>query len=1580
MIPRIGFLLLLLLNTLVSFSYDTTDETDPKQNAHDKNSSTGEGRSVNKRVFKSLQDEKPILAFNEQNFYLDAYLKPTSSEIDEIRSKIEATYEKVQQENRFTDFLDETALLDLPIGLKVDIGVLSYTILIDSVVMTPKESFLYASMVFETPLGKRIHFLGKDIKFSKAGGITGDGKLALVGDYSINLPGKNSKLIVKGSNEKTFAEFDCKGFRQLSLDASLVFSREVLLPEDGKGKVVPEKNLSIDFTAIVGDWNDILIEVNIPKFQVSDIKDISFSVSEAVLDFSDTRNPLSVNFPEGYSNISPTMRAGDMNLWRGVYIRDLTVELPRQFEIKKDENSGKNDTTVYRASFKGNNVILDNVGFSGKITATNLIHLSKGKIGNWNFSLETFAMDVAANSIKEANFSGKIVLPLSKQVTDQTAAANGKSTFAYSAVIRPGNEYNFNVSNADTLDFQLWKADVTLNPSSYVEIKLINGKFLPKALLHGQMTMNMGLKDSGDADNEKGKNVKIAKVTFEDLQIQTIKPYVKVGKFSLGSEGGDSGMGGFPIQVKSISGGTVENNIFLSVELTLSLVGEGDGGFAAEGKFKIIAEGVEKGRDLSYRFKKLELERFSIDIDKGPFKFKGTLNFYKQDVVYGNGISGTVDATFQPGFKIQASAIFGTRNGTRYWFVDAMLTLPTGIPVFPPVALYSFGGGAFYHMKIDTEGVGSELGRTVSGIVYVPEETIGFGLKATVGIGLVSNQNTFNADVTFEMAFNRGGGLRYINFRGNGYFISSSIANSVSALQEKVQKLAAVAKKAGAGLGNLNDGSGGESAAQEVYGAPGDSDRKAMIWASAMIHFDFGDEEGSDPSLHGNFKAYMNIAGIIKGAGPDNRVGEVVFHIDRKKWYVYIGRPEYENRIAVEVLGIARMDSYFVLGSFIPDTPPPPQEVSDILGKMDLDYMRDLNALADGAGIGFGASFKFDTGNISFMMFYARFRAGFGFDIMLKDYGDVYCKGGKKLGINGWYANSQAYAYFEGKIGIRVKIFGKRKKVNILEIGAAVVMQAKLPNPVWMRGIVGGRFRALGGLVKGSCKFEVKIGKECEVIREDDSSILETVNVLAQTTPHESEVEVDPFTVPQAIFNFEMEREYEMIDVQDNVVKFKITLDAFTLKHNGAPVKTELIWNDDKTVAALNPFEILPSEQELVLEVVTSFKERKNGQWIVTTVEGEKLTKAYTIKFKTGLAPDHIPANNVLYSYPTAKQFNYYKDESPEGYIKLKQGQSYLFASSTEWDQVMRFKTKSGQSRTVPFTYVSASKEVRLVMPRNLSNDIVYEMSVVNIPKGFLHSVDANVTTASLSIMNDSIKGELDIQSRSAEGSLKEVEETILYTINFRTSRYNTLREKVVSVNPSSGWRDPILPGIHNIGSNISGPEPFSYEEIYGSPYNEPLVQMEADLSNVPWYQNDVYPIVYQDYPLQGTIRLRPAYNRDPSVLGLVPTKAVDLYQYPYNFVLTEEAITNGTLSFSSPVGRIDYRLAHVMYNDFLDLAGQAANYVVAKGSNPRLDRLLTSTFPAIRKGNYGVKINYVLPGRNTVSSTYNHKIYNPID
>jgi hypothetical protein len=77
------------------------------------------------------------------------------------------------------------------------------------------------------------------------------------------------------------------------------------------------------------------------------------------------------------------------------------------------------------------------------------------------------------------------------------------------------------------------------------------------------------------------------------------------------------------------------------------------------------------------------------------------------------------------------------------------------------------------------------------------------------------------------------------------------------------------------------------------------------------------------------------------------------------------------------------------------------------------------------------------------------------------------------------------YAYLQGELGIKVKLFMVKKENKIKKVVELFLLQAKLPNSVWIRGdILEDTFNLLSGdLVKGRFRFKVEFGsKECEFI------------------------------------------------------------------------------------------------------------------------------------------------------------------------------------------------------------------------------------------------------------------------------------------------------------------------------------------------------------------------------------------------------------------------------------------------------------------------------------------------------------------
>src|SRR6478736_412602 len=627
-------------------------------------------------------------------FYEDGLIVNNSQDNDSIRAiidKASAVLEKIKKTQNFITNLNSTTGFELPVGISKTIGGLNYDIGIQAIRLKPTYAEIDVYMQFEVPQsGKKLTFMAQGVKFSKAGGIIGDAKLVLVGDYAINFNGDKSQLVLRGAvggTGGTFVRMDCDGFREMGLDAEVRFSRDLLIPEDASGVVKPTGNVTAAFKSAISNWNDLLVQISLPHFQIAGLTGFGFSIDNAVFDFSDSQNAPSVVFPKGYAvETDPSL----VNLWRGIYVRQLSVRLPSLFKNKQNTST----------SLTATDLLIDHQGVSGMFTGKNLIPLENGDMSGWAFSLDSIAVSLMANQIQQAGLKGNIVIPVSDK----------QYPFKYTASFRENNQYLFDITSLQNMQFNMFQtAKVEIYKGSSLEIRIDNDRFLPKAVLSGKMDIQAKLSDGG-------KGVSLADITFENLQIQTVQPYIQVGNFSFGSEAVKQAMAGFPIHVTGVSMKNITPyQVGLSFDMKLNLVGESAGAFAADAGLTIIAE-LSNGDQQSWKYKEIQVRNIDIDIDQGEaFKFKGSLVFYRQDPVYGDGFNGALSATFLSKIKVNASAIFGNLNGERYWYADALVKFTPGIPFFPGVGFYGFGGGAYYRMKMDGNN-SSPLGKTASGV------------------------------------------------------------------------------------------------------------------------------------------------------------------------------------------------------------------------------------------------------------------------------------------------------------------------------------------------------------------------------------------------------------------------------------------------------------------------------------------------------------------------------------------------------------------------------------------------------------------------------------------------------------------------------------------------------------------------------------------------------------------------------------------------------------------------------------------------------------------------------------------------
>ncbi len=1416
--------------------------------------------------------------------------------------------EKVKSENRFIDKLDSATIISLPVGIKTELGGLEYTILIEQVSFKPNGAFFNAFMSFEIPQsGKKLSFRGLNIPLSFGGGLKGNVRLELVSSVSLKI-GEGMDMIINGDT-KTYVIWDCNGFKEMAVDADILFDPSIFVPEDNMGNII-EGQIKTHFNVNIADWNDLIVQLSITPFQIKGLDGVGFEITDAVLDFSDIRNAPNVQFPANY--LSSYFVPGNPNLWRGIYIRQAAIRLPKQLKVKEGETS--NTGSQGRISFIGTKLIIDEAGFSGTITAENLLTLEQGKIGDWAFSLEKIGITLEAGQLTNAGFEGGVIVP----VMDKNSALK------YKALIDLGNQYTFNISISNNLKMDIWAAKVDLKPASYIEINIEGDDFVPMACLHGRAKIEIasdGLAIGAD---------------FESMVIQSKKPYISCQSFSLGLDGMVSKMGNFPISINNVGFKNVsDTEMGITFNLILNLVGEGDGGFGAEAGLMVVGKMNQDKGLTSWKYSYLELTKIVVDINGGAYKIHGSLIFFKNDETYGNGFNGQVSAEFIDIIKVDATAIFGKVSDYRYWYVDALATLPSGIPI-GMFNLTSFGGGAFHYMRQLAPGevvANSEYGKTVSGIIYKPDKAVYLGIKASVGMCTVGSESVFNGDATLEVTFGNGGGIRTIDFRGNAYFLVPPIPEDLQSMLEKVNKM-----------------TGGE---EQTY------DAKGSLSGHIRIFMDFPNKV-----LHANIEVYVDIAGgLIVGVGQNKLAGWAVFHFEPNEWYIHMGTPD--RPVGIEIIGMVKLESYFMVGDNIPASPPPPAEISRILGDIDLDYMGDLNALGDGKGIAFGARFSMNTGDMTFLIFYARFAMGLGFDIMMKDYGNAQCMGRDgTIGVNGWYANGQSYAYITGKIGIKVKVFSKNIKCEILDLGVAAVLQAKLPNPFWMRGIVGGYYSVLGGMVKGKCKFEVVLGEECQIV--PPGSVVQELNAFADITPTVDEKEVSVFNTPQAVFNMEIDKEFEMVDYDETTKVFKIQLDYFDILYNGQNIPVTYKWNEDHTVVSIRPIDILPSETKLVAKAQISFMEKNGTNWETVKVDGQIITENKETSFTTGIAPDNIPLSNIEYCYPLINQYNFHKSEYSKGYLKMLSGQDYLFENTDEWTYKARFMGNDGVKIDVSLIYDHSKNELEYNIPTTLANKKIYGLAIVGVPIGAVSAVDENVDDVEQSIDTGGDDSTMVVTSKEAEGNIIEEKDRNLLTYHFRTSVHSTFKGKISTLFISTGFRRNIHSDVHELGTTVLGDELFDYYEINTTEFHGSLIQFNAVLKD-NYFKDEINPLVYSNYTGQTALKI----DRNPEPFGIPPLKAFYIRQEDRLKLLTEEEVSSNYGLGTNTTSAFIYDLIYYYFEDYSDLRTDAAYQISMNRNSAWYSKLVSTYFPAVWDGMYYFNVQYVVPGRNIVTTQY---------
>lgn len=1512
-----------------------------------------------------------------------------------------ATFTKVEQSDRWVNNFSNQDLVELPIGVRKTINNSQYAIGITKARFTPEYTQLTVFCKIDLPQTTengdpiQLFFGADDIKLSHDGGIIGDAKLVLLGDVDVPFNANKWQLSLYGGfdmqtgnvQDLTYVTIDCDGFKDMKITGAVEFSRDLIIPLEANGTVNEAKTtvsktfyngtvkqvpyrVKGAFSFEASDWNDILVNVTLQPFVLKDKRNgnnydgnFQFLVNNAVFDFSDIKNHPSVIFPQYYADhnlLIPTQ-----NTWRGVYVETFDVALPKEF--KTTNTAAQNQ----RVSIGASKLIIDKFGVSGTFYADNVFPLDRGITSeekSWAYSLDHIDVTIAANKFVKANLSGEILLPITKYKTPQETQNNVNTTnntdtsststttqtqpipqTARAGLVYNGfislQEQSLNVITKDSISFDLWKAKGLLLPNSSVELKIVNGKFLPKANLHGTISIGTNRTATDTDDGGEKKTVAFEGITFENLQLQTVSPYISVG--SMGYQGTVE-FANFPVSIGNINISTNNTEARIDFDLGINLMDSSS--FAATARLGIKGVMVDDGYKQKWKFNGLDLSAIMINAEFSGFTMKGRLDLLENDPIYGDGFNAELEVKVnKPEVTVSAKAMFG-RTTFRYWYFDAKANWPVTAATF---MINGFGGGAYYKMKRNPNISPTDF--SPSGLSYTPNENMGLGLKAMVGF-VVGSDKACNGEAGLEVLFNANGGINTIAIFGKAA-IAAKIPGMEN-IQNTITKMASDVTSKTSFLGVSEQTFNGSFANKFLPKAkaiiPTDINAVANISAEMAIEVDF-----QNNTLHGSFDVYITTPGnFISGIGANGRAGWAVFHKDPDDWYLYVGTPDDRCGIKMGVAGIyLKTTSYLMAGTQLPGSPPPPSIVADILGvdANSLNYMRDENSLANGGGFAFGSSLDFDTGDLSFLIFYARFQAGIGFDIMLKDYGGARCSNtGDQVGINGWYANGQAYAYLQGELGVRVKLLFVNLKIPVISGGAAVLLQAKLPNPVWLRGYVGGQLNVLGGLIKGRFRFKMTIGEECIF---ENGSPLGGIKMITDVSPKATSTDIDVFAIPQATFSLKV-NEPIVIPEDSGDETYKVILEKFKLLDNGVEIPSTIEWSTMKDRASLVSTDILPPNKQLKVEVELSFKKLINGVFQPVMVDGQVAKEYEERLFTTGTAPNYIPLTNIQYSYPVVEQKYFFEEEYNNGYIKLKRGQDYLFEDAN-WETKVKFIEASNNYNTA-FTY------------NTNTNEIAYDLPNLNQSKNYLFKISSNLktsensiasTTTSNSVVNDDENGnDISVTQNTASSVSKDGEiERLSYTFN--TSKYKTFKSKMNAISTQNYNFGILYPDVIYLENTISSSEAFDLVDLQGSIYteNSALIQAESALTDT-YFTTDINPPLYSQYPLGGQYEIT---TRDTDDFGITPIRALPLNAH-YLVSIEYDVNQNWTKS-NFP---FKYNLPLIYKQDWVNLKNQIVNDFVSgliPSTHPSYT-FVSKDYQFMRFGFYEIKLKYTLPGNKKVT------------
>lgn len=1177
---------------------------------------------------------------------------------------------------------------NVPIGLPIAIDYGNIDLIVMGIVFTPTNATLNAISIIQVPQSTQeddLIVLSSSICV-RPNGFGEAGTVRLMQDTDMAM----EKIVIHYEGSETSASFDCTGIQQVTLAGKIAFDRGAILPVNNDGEVIGNNTkVSAEFSVTVSDPDAWTLSVDqlSHSFTVPALVGFRMTASQITIDQSDQNTPAGAGHPAA---------------WKGVYIGALQVVLNGVFQ--------KNNNPL---TFSVDNFSIGNQGLSGDVDpAGTILQLNEGRIGSWPISVNDFSIELTNSSITGSNIAGKLKLPIAANELDYSVTIMGSPN---------ENEIvnlQFNIQEATNLDVEMWFATIDLEETSTIGIQKVGNSYKPTADLTGNIEIHWSEND-GPAQNNSVGDFEMPELVFENLTITdngNSLPDINIGSIELANgDGLELKLATFTAHCAPPSFVKEENKIGLTFDIDLELI-KMTNSLNGETAFTIFAE----YQNNEFKYKETKLNKISLGGDIGVASLEGEVDIYSKHATFGNGFRGEIDVVINAlgGAGINAVLQVGRVNSFNYWYFDVMANL--GVAGFnipgTMASIYGLGGGAYGNMvrsETPVQTIG-ELNNTApysnvpgankDGLTFTPQQGT-FGFSAAVAFGLTGASAAFNGDLKFSMELQSNGAVNHVILEGGCYMMQNIIDRENGLITGTVY--AEIEPR-------IPNATNQENAAQN---------RPNFRFIAGME---------------------IDIAnGLVSGGGT------LDLWFCPTEWWIKLGEWENEDEpweddsrvnLTVDLKIVeAHFHSYFMMGSNIPGMPQMPLMVREEFesGAQPLNPSPRIGllttnnpvAIPSNPGLAFGAGSYFGS-DMKFLIFYADIDFIKGFDVVLKKYVNSSC--GPNIGINGWYAQGQAYFYLNFDVGVELDIWVWKGKASILAATTAATVQAALPNPVWLKGQFMIEGEVLNGLFSFNTNFRFELGEKCDL---GTASPFDQMPIVSDITPQKNEDDVSVYIVPETAFNFPKgEFSYdEEVDGELVTKTYKYVFKTFNLTYKDPKTNANKVIElkpyinyrpGGLSATYYYPDMILPEH------TVINYTIYVEG-WQMEPGAAKKVhEESHTGSFKSGSWPSHIAPEQLVEGNPQFRQNFFLKNEGPTGYLLFKNPHPHFTNVSWWYSEVFKLGTYTGvgsgsflfkarfkeleTSQTYETTYsMENNKKMVFNIPPGLKNNKIYQLEIV---------------------------------------------------------------------------------------------------------------------------------------------------------------------------------------------------------------------------------------------------------------------------